>query len=77
MPFIFYLHPWELDPDQPRIKTSLKSRFRHYNNLDKCERRMQKLLQDFDFASAREVLANLNLVSGDLERVDNLQPMNS
>ena len=48
-PFSFYLHPWEIDPDQPRISTNLLSRFRHYNNLDQCEGRLQKLLTDFDF----------------------------
>lgn len=49
-PFIFYLHPWELDPGQPRINNArLLSRFRHYNNLNKTERRFRKLLSDFDF----------------------------
>ena len=38
MPFVFYLHPWEIDPDQPRVRASRLSRFRHYNNLDVCER---------------------------------------
>ncbi|HNP62607.1 MAG TPA: DUF3473 domain-containing protein [Woeseiaceae bacterium] len=45
---IFYLHPWELDPDQPRIKNApLKSRMRHYVNLDKTEGRLRRLLADF------------------------------
>lgn len=49
-PFVFYLHPWELDPDQPRLKNaSLKSRFRHYLNLDKTEGRLRRLLDDFSF----------------------------
>ncbi|MFT5721854.1 MAG: polysaccharide deacetylase family protein (PEP-CTERM system associated) [Motiliproteus sp.] len=49
-PGIFYLHPWELDPEQPRIEgASLKSRFRHYINLHKTEPRLQQLLQDFDW----------------------------
>lgn len=49
-PFVFYLHPWEFDPDQPRMKgASCKSRFRHYLNLHKTEVRFKKLLQDFSF----------------------------
>lgn len=47
-PCVFYLHPWELDPEQPRIEgASLKSRFRHYINLDKTAPRLQRLLQEF------------------------------
>ena len=49
-PFIFYLHPWEVDPDQPRVgDAGWKSRFRHYRNLDKTEGRLKCLLQDFQF----------------------------
>jgi polysaccharide deacetylase family protein (PEP-CTERM system associated) len=47
---IFYMHPWELDPGQPRISgTSLKTRFRHYVNLHRTERRLSKLLHDFQW----------------------------
>ena len=55
-PFTFYLHPWEVDPDQPRIKVGWFSRFRHYTNLDLCEARLRRLLGEFPFASMREVL---------------------
>jgi len=55
-PVVFYLHPWELDPGQPRIRLPLLKRFRHYFNLSKTESRLQKLLQDFQFTSIREVL---------------------
>ncbi|SDB58004.1 polysaccharide deacetylase family protein, PEP-CTERM locus subfamily [Desulfonatronum thiosulfatophilum] len=49
-PFIFYLHPWEIDPEQPRFnKASPFSRFRHYNNLDKTQARFCRLLRDFSF----------------------------
>ena len=58
-PAIFYLHPWEVDPDQPKVDVSLRSRFRHYNNLDKCEKRLRRLLRDFEFTTVREVLADL------------------
>jgi len=50
-PFVFYLHPWEIDPAQPRFNNAkLLSRFRHYNNLDKTEPRLKRLLMEFDFA---------------------------
>jgi polysaccharide deacetylase family protein (PEP-CTERM system associated) len=61
-PFIFYLHPWEIDPEQPRLNGSLFSRFRHYNNLDKCETRLLRLLDDFRFDSAAGVLEGLGLL---------------
>jgi polysaccharide deacetylase family protein (PEP-CTERM system associated) len=61
-PFIFYMHPWEVDPDQPRIKTNWLSRFRHYNNLEKCEHRLTKLLHDFRFSTVKQVLCDLNLL---------------
>ncbi|MDX2504983.1 MAG: DUF3473 domain-containing protein [Gammaproteobacteria bacterium] len=61
-PFIFYLHPWEIDPDQPRIEASWFSRFRHYNNLDKCESRLRNLLLDFEFGTAWNVLNTLGLI---------------
>ena len=56
LPFIFYLHPWEVDPGQPRVKVGWRSRFRHYTNLDHCEARLRRLLGEFQFAPAREVL---------------------
>lgn len=64
-PFIFYLHPWEIDPEQPKIEASWFSRFRHYNNLEKCEARLQQLLKDFKFTTARGVLSELNLIDKD------------
>jgi len=58
-PAIIYLHPWEFDPDQPRIPDApLLSRFRHYVNLDKTESRLQKLLNEFNFAPMCEVFAS-------------------
>jgi polysaccharide deacetylase family protein (PEP-CTERM system associated) len=49
-PYVFYFHPWEIDPDQPRIKDiSTKSRFRHYVNLGKFESRLSRMLQEFDW----------------------------
>jgi polysaccharide deacetylase family protein (PEP-CTERM system associated) len=47
-PANFYLHPWELDPTQPRpAGLSFKSRFRHYLNLDRTQARLSRLLRDF------------------------------
>lgn len=48
MPAIFYFHPWELDPGQPRVHgIGLRTRFRHYLNLDRTEARLRRLLADF------------------------------
>ena len=47
-PCIFYFHPWEIDPGQPRQKNiSVKTRFRHYVNLSAMERRVRALCKDF------------------------------
>ena len=55
-PVIFYLHPWELDPGQPRQPLTGLKRFRHYNNLNKTEARLERLLCDFTFQPIREFL---------------------
>lgn len=55
-PFVFYLHPWEVDPGQPRLDVKWFSRFRHYNNLDVCEQRLAKLLRHFRFTTMSSVL---------------------
>lgn len=52
-PFVFYAHPWEIDPDQPRIEAGFLSRFRHYLNLGRCEDRLGRLLADFEFSTMR------------------------
>ncbi len=63
-PFVFYLHPWEIDPAQPRVSASWLSRFRHYTNLGKCEERLRRLLGEFRFGTARDGLVQLGLLSG-------------
>lgn len=55
-PVIFYLHPWEIDPAQPRRPLSLTKRLRHYINLDKTLARLDRLLADFEFASIKRIL---------------------
>ena len=55
-PAIFYIHPWEIDPAQPRVRgTGLKTRFRHYVNLDKTESRLHRLLRDFRWGRVDQV----------------------
>lgn len=69
VPFIFYLHPWEVDPSQPRIAgVGLLSRFRHYNNLRKCETRLCRLLSDFRFGRCTDVLEILSLLPATTRR---------
>jgi polysaccharide deacetylase family protein (PEP-CTERM system associated) len=46
-PAIFYIHPWEIDPDQPRVAASLTARLRHYTNLRGTEQKLATLLGDF------------------------------
>ncbi|MFH1148237.1 MAG: XrtA system polysaccharide deacetylase [Pseudomonadota bacterium] len=55
--FIFYVHPWEFDPGQPRVEGApVKARFRHYLNLAKVEDRFRRLLHDFKFAPVRDLI---------------------
>jgi hypothetical protein len=57
-PAIFYIHPWEIDPDQPRLAASLPTRLRHYNHLVATEGRLRRLLRDFAFGSIESVVLN-------------------
>lgn len=61
-PFIFYIHPWEVDPEQPRVRANPLSAFRHYNNLARCQRRLEQLLDEFRFGRVIDVLADLKLL---------------
>ncbi len=55
-PGIFYFHPWEIDPAQPRVPgTGLKTRFRHYVNLHRTEPRLRRLLREFRWRRVDEV----------------------
>jgi polysaccharide deacetylase family protein (PEP-CTERM system associated) len=63
LPFNFYLHPWEIDPEQPRVKTKLLSRFRHYTNLDVCQARLEDLISRFRFGTMADVLRNAGLLT--------------
>jgi len=56
-PFVFYVHPWEIDPDQPRVSGApFKSRFRHYVNLKRTADRLQKLFREFSFTTIQGVI---------------------
>ena len=56
-PFVFYFHPWEVDPEQPHFSdVSMLSRFRHYNNLKNTQSKIESLLLDFNFSTMRQVL---------------------
>jgi polysaccharide deacetylase family protein (PEP-CTERM system associated) len=57
-PTVVYLHPWEIDPAQPRISAGRFDTFKHYVNLDKTESKFRKLLTDYHFAPVRDVLAS-------------------
>lgn len=54
-PFVVYVHPWELDPGQPRLKAGRLTSFRHYNNLGRTEGRLRRLLRDFTLGTLTEV----------------------
>ncbi len=58
LPCAFYLHPWEIDPDQPRQNQApWKSRFRHYLNLGRTEARLRRLLADLSWGRMDEAFA--------------------
>lgn len=56
-PAVLYFHPWEIDPEQPRIKAGMKSCFRHYLNLHRTEAKLEHLFGKIQFAPMHEVLA--------------------
>jgi polysaccharide deacetylase family protein (PEP-CTERM system associated) len=62
-PFTFYLHPWEVDPGQPRIRVGAFSRFRHYTNLGRCESRLRRVLGEFAFTTMRRSLVAQGLLA--------------
>ncbi len=57
VPGTFYVHPWEVDPDQPRVAASAWSRFRHYTGLRRTLPRLRRLLSEFRFRPIAENLA--------------------
>ena len=56
-PFVFYVHPWELDPGQPRLNAGSRlSRWRHHVNLSTTEKKLDLLLSRFRFGSLSDVI---------------------
>ena len=64
-PLVVYLHPWEIDPDQPRVNGPVLSRCRHYLNLNKTENRLVRLLKDFRFGPVCEAIAPIRQMIGE------------
>jgi polysaccharide deacetylase family protein (PEP-CTERM system associated) len=58
-PAMVYFHPWEIDPEQPRVAASHRSRFRHYTNLSTTETKLRHLLRDFRFTTLTNVSRQL------------------
>ena len=63
-PIVLYVHPWEIDPDQPRQQVGWKVRINHYHNLGRTSGRLTHLLREFRFRSLEAVLAELESGSG-------------
>ena len=63
-PVCVYLHPWELDPQQPRMGGNLSARARHYFGLRGTESKLKKLLRDFEFCPLGALINELNPVEG-------------
>ncbi|MEP7027619.1 MAG: DUF3473 domain-containing protein [Candidatus Eisenbacteria bacterium] len=55
---VFYIHPWELDVDHPRVPFTWKARLTHYANLRSTEGKLRRLLADFRFGTVSEVFGN-------------------
>ena len=68
-PAIFYLHPWEIDPEQPRLQAGRLSRFRHYRNLQSTEQRLRQLLTDFSFDTVASIIRTSTLAARQPQRV--------
>ena len=61
-PGIFYFHPWEVDPEQPRMEQAgARSKFRHYLNLDKMQPRLARLLDDFNWGRVDDIFLGENI----------------
>ena len=63
-PAVFYVHPWEIDPGQPRLNAPLLTRMRHYHNLANTEDRLRRLLGEFAFGSLQQTVLHESLLRG-------------
>ena len=58
-PAVFYFHPWEIDPDQPRVDHApLRSRFRHYTNLKQMAPKLRELMREFEWGRMDAIARN-------------------
>jgi polysaccharide deacetylase family protein (PEP-CTERM system associated) len=62
-PVVFYIHPWELDADQPRLPVGRLTAIRHYRNLSETEPRMRRLLSEFAFGPVASSLSGARLAT--------------
>jgi polysaccharide deacetylase family protein (PEP-CTERM system associated) len=69
-PACLYVHPWEIDPEQPRIAVKGLGRFTHYTNLDKTEGRLKRLLSKFAFAPMEECLRDSPGIAAEPQSVE-------
>jgi polysaccharide deacetylase family protein (PEP-CTERM system associated) len=70
-PYIFYIHPWEIDPGQPLVSgLSISSRFRHRVNLDRCEARFTALCNAFQWSSVSDLLDAQSVKSATRSRAE-------
>jgi polysaccharide deacetylase family protein (PEP-CTERM system associated) len=67
-PAVFYLHPWEIDPDQPRLAAGRLGMFRHYRNLHDTEARLRRLLGEFRFGTMARLVDSVRLSIHEHER---------
>jgi polysaccharide deacetylase family protein (PEP-CTERM system associated) len=70
-PTVVYLHPWEIDPDQPEPKVGVLTRFRHTVNIRKMKSRLRRLLTDFRFAPMQAVVEDWFAVDDHASRAGN------
>jgi hypothetical protein len=73
-PAVVYLHPWELDPGQPRQAVGRLTSWRHYGNLHRTEERLIRLLRTFQFGTAASLLENLSRAAEPVERLPDGEP---
>jgi polysaccharide deacetylase family protein (PEP-CTERM system associated) len=69
---VFYLHPWEIDAAQPRMRAAWLARVRHYTNLSRTETRLRRLLSDFKFGTVGDVLLGQSAAELSAPRVPSL-----
>lgn len=60
-PAVFYLHPWEIDPGQPRLQAPALASYRHYHNLRETAGRLERLMREFPFGTMRSLIASVPL----------------